>query len=607
MNRWAGIGAGCATVLLAAVVTAAVDWSWAALHDPARTLLLGPRASFVYARSPDPPVFGVGEMALFLVCGIGFVGAGVVVCRTRPGDRAGWLIVVGGLLWLAAGLRRSSSPILFTVGIVLTNAPLLAVIPLTLGFPTGRLRRWWERWFVGAYLAISTVGVAAGWMFLDPRAEPAPHPSSSVNLLLVRHDPAVAEPIQVTVGSMGLLLDVILVAVVVARWRSGTPAYRFAFAPLALSFLLSALVSVVAAASSMQVPGLSTGWVIYLRYPATMLLPVAVAIGVIRFHMARAAVGTAIVEIGAAPLGDEFRTALRRAVRDPTLELWTYDPESGSYRDPHGNHRQLDCIDDTMAATALERDGKPIGALVHDATLATNDPGLLAAVRATAALALQHERLNIDLRAQLAEMRRSRERIVTAADTERRRIERNLHDGAQQRLVFAAILLRRAHRAEDLETQRTLLTDSAAELDTAIAELRELARGVYPPVLTERGLSAALHSLAERAPLPVRVSGGLTGRPPAAVEAVAYFLAAEAVANTIKHAGATAAEICLAHEGDSLRITVSDNGSGGATASPGGGLDGLGDRVAALGGSLTVASPAGGGTRVAATLPLSRT
>ncbi|WP_067540682.1 sensor histidine kinase [Nocardia crassostreae] len=321
--------------------------------------------------------------------------------------------------------------------------------------------------------------------------------------------------------------------------------------------------------------------------------------------MARAAVGTAIVEIGAAPLTGEFLAALRRAVRDPTLELWIYEPESGSYLDPRGEHRQLDGIGAAMAATALERDGKPIGALVHDA--ATDDPGLLAAVRATAALALQHERLNIDLRDQLDEVRRSRERIVTAADTERRRIERNLHDGAQQRLVLAAILLRRAHRAEDIETQRTLLTDSAVALGTAIAELRELAWGVYPPVLTERGLAAALQSLAERTPLPVRISGTLAERLPAAVEAAAYFLVAEAIANTIKHAGASEAEVRLEHDGESLRIAVADNGCGGATGTPGGGLDGLADRVTALGGSLTVASPAGGGTRLTATIPLTDT
>ncbi|WP_067540685.1 hypothetical protein [Nocardia crassostreae] len=232
MNRWAGFGVAVATVLLAAAVTASVDWSQATLRDPARTLLLGPHAAFVYARSPTPPVFGAGEMALFLGCGIGFFVAGLVVRRARPADGAGWLIVVGSLLWLAAGLRRSSNPILFTVGIVLTNAPLLPIIPLTLGFPTGRLHRRWEYWFVGAYWTVSTVGVAAGWLFIDPRAEPAPHPSTSVNLLLVHHDPAVALPIQFTVGMVGLALDVALGIVVIVRWRSGTPAYRFAFAPL---------------------------------------------------------------------------------------------------------------------------------------------------------------------------------------------------------------------------------------------------------------------------------------------------------------------------------------------------------------------------------------
>ncbi|WP_067540349.1 sensor histidine kinase [Nocardia crassostreae] len=604
MNRWAAVGVAVGAALLAAVVAVEADWSQAAVHDPARALLLGPRAAFVYARGPHPPVFGVGEMVLFLVCGLGFVGAGVAVCRARPADRAGWMIVVGGLLWLAAGLRRSGHPLLFTIGIVLTNAPVLLVIPVTLGFPSGRLRRRWEPWFVGVYWAVSTLGVAAGWMFLDPRAEPAPHPSTSVNLLLVHHDPTIALPIQAAVGILGLSLDLTLGVVVIMRWRSATAAYRFAYAPLVLSFLVSAAVSVVAFASTAQVPGLSGSWVLYLRYPVAMLLPVAVAIGMIRFQFARAAVGTAIVEVGAAPLSDEFLTELRRAVRDPTLELWTYEPESGRYRDPDGNPRRLDDIGDTMVATALERDGRPVGALVHDAALAANDAELLAAVRAAATFALDHERLQTELRTQLAEVRRSRERIAAAADTERQRIERNLHDGAQQRLISAAILLGRAHRARGGDTQRNLIADGVAELGTAIAELRELARGVYPPVLTERGLLAALSSLAETAPLPVHISGDLTARPPAPVEAAAYFLAAEALTNTIKHADASTAEIRLEQRSDTLRISVSDNGSGGARRQPGGGIDGLADRVAALGGQFAVDSQAGCGTRLTATFPL---
>lgn len=606
MNRWAGFGLAAVTVLLAAAVTASVDWSQAALHDPARALLLSSRAAFEYARRPDPPVFGPGELALFLFCGTCFVVSGAVVARTRPGDRAGWLIVAGGLLWLSAGFRRSSDPILYTAGIILTNAPLLPVIPLTLGFPTARLKYWWERCFVVVYSLNLTVGVVAGWMFVDPRAEPAPYPSTSVNLLLVHHSPAIAAPIQITVGMLGLLLDLTLGVIVIVRWWRSTPAYRFAFAPIAFSFLLSASVTVVAFLSTSQVPGLSSTSVLYLRYPASMLLPVAVAIGLFRFHLARAAVGTAIVEIGAAPLSDDFLTALRRAVRDPTLELWTYEPELGAYRDSDGTQRHLDDIDDTMAATALERDGEPVGAVVHDAALRTNDPELLAAVRATATLALQHERLHSDLRAQVAELRRSRERIVAAADTERRRIERNLHDGAQQRLVSVAILLGHARRTRDTEAQANLIADSAAELHTAITELREFARGVYPPVLTALGLHASLKSLAAAAPLPVRISGALAERPPAAIEAAAYFLVAEALANTIKYAGASEVEIRLEHDTESLRITVADNGSGGATATPGGGLDGLADRVAALGGTLTLDSPPGGGTRLSATFPLDR-
>jgi signal transduction histidine kinase len=209
------------------------------------------------------------------------------------------------------------------------------------------------------------------------------------------------------------------------------------------------------------------------------------------------------------------------------------------------------------------------------------------------------------MRAQLLEVQESRVRIVQAADEERRRIERDLHDGAQQRLVALALQLRSAQRElgvrADPEVDR-LLADAVDELQVAVEELRELARGVHPAILTEDGLAAALESLTSRAPIPVALDVS-EGRLPAQVEATAYFVACEALANVVKHAQASRATVSAHRRNGVLLVEVEDDGVGGAHAENGSGLRGLADRVEALGGRLVVESPAGGGTHVVGEIP----
>jgi signal transduction histidine kinase len=255
--------------------------------------------------------------------------------------------------------------------------------------------------------------------------------------------------------------------------------------------------------------------------------------------------------------------------------------------------------------TVVERRGQRIAALVHDAALA-EDPALLNAVSAAAGLALENERLLAELRAQLEQLRESRARIVEAGDTERRRLERNLHDGAQQRLVSLALALGLAESKVEPEPGAAvqLLQAAREELTQALSELRELARGIHPAVLTERGLPYALTALAERAPVEVRLQVDLDRRPPPAIEAAAYYVAAEALANVAKYAQATTVTVNVRIEDERLRVEVVDDGVGGADASAGSGLRGLDDRVQAFGGSLRVDSPAGDGTQILAELPV---
>lgn len=220
-------------------------------------------------------------------------------------------------------------------------------------------------------------------------------------------------------------------------------------------------------------------------------------------------------------------------------------------------------------------------------------------------MAIANERLRAEVRAQLAEVRASRQRIVEAGDRERRRVERNPHDGAQQRLVALALSLAmlREHGSGDPETDAAL-DEVSSELNQAMQELRELARGIHPAILTQEGLEAAVESLAERSPCPVELTSELHGRLPPPVEATAYFVVSEALANVAKYAHARSASVALQEAGDVVRVVVTDDGCGGASKYAGSGISGLQDRVAALGGTLDVQSPRGAGTRVTAEIPV---
>jgi signal transduction histidine kinase len=240
--------------------------------------------------------------------------------------------------------------------------------------------------------------------------------------------------------------------------------------------------------------------------------------------------------------------------------------------------------------------GEEIAALVHDPAL-LDEPALVESVRATAALVLENERLAAEVRSQLAEVRASRGRIVAAADAERRRIERNLHDGAQQRLVTLSVALGlQASRADAFAAQ--VLSRAQDEVEEAIAELRELARGIHPTLLRDEGLTAAVETLARRAPMPVTVHSTVRERLAEPLELAAYFVVSEALTNIVKHASATGASVLLERAPTTVRVTVADDGVGGARIKPESGLAGLRDRLEALDATLSIASEAGHGTTV---------
>ena len=339
----------------------------------------------------------------------------------------------------------------------------------------------------------------------------------------------------------------------------------------------------------------------------TLAISLALAAGMLWGGAGRGAVADLVVELERTPPGS-VRDALAHTLGDPSLELALWLPERAAYVDGTGRPLELPPSGSGRAVTVLGPAEAPVAALVHDPALLER-PKLLEAAGAAVRLALENERLQAELRLQLAEVRASRARIVDAGDAERRRLERDLHDGAQQRLLSLGLALQlvRSELGPSANGAATLLGEAEAELAAALEELRELAQGIHPAVLTEQGLGPALRTLAARSPLPLELRHLPDERLPAPVEAAAYFVVSEALANVAKHAHASAVSVSIVRHDGSLVVEIEDDGVGGAEPKAGSGLAGLADRVQALEGRLTIESEARtAGTRLRAELPVRR-
>jgi signal transduction histidine kinase len=319
------------------------------------------------------------------------------------------------------------------------------------------------------------------------------------------------------------------------------------------------------------------------------------------------ALGQIFHEIPDLATPEQVQTSLREILGDPTLELFWWDWERECYVDVQGEPRDVLAQRSERIVTPVDYESRKIGALTHAASVLER-PEFLATVLPTIRIAMERDRLHRDLVAKLEELKASRLRMVTAADEERRRLERNLHDGAQQRLTVALLALRRLEPrvADDAETSSAVRL-ARQELEAAIDDLRELARGLHPPLLARRGLAAAIRAATARTSIPIELDLRVDGDLPHPIEAAAYYVCAEAVTNTVKHAQASTVWISIVHDGALLTVDVRDDGIGGACIDcdpDATGLGGLVDRVQALDGAIEVVSPAGAGTRVVATFPL---
>lgn len=523
----------------------------------------------------------------FLVAGSAFVIAGLIAWSLRPANRVGVLMMgVGGALLLVlidVAVEQSSGAQFGSLVRILfgwlRGLWVVLLIHLLVAFPEGRLGSTTSRTLVGSlyfFFAIS--------LFTTPD--------------LVSN---VVYPVFLFLAA----------ALILRRWWLGGRARRrsltpvlWSLAPIALAINPSALYNFWADFGS---PPPQAGFLLSGATPLLLIaLPAGFLIGLLRSGLDMTSVGSLVVKLSSGPLPEQLQPALAEALHDPSLKVVYWVPTLNSFADIEGTQVYLPGPDDSRAATVIGGDVEPVAALVYDASLLL-EPELVETAAAAVRMALENARLQVQLRAQLEEVRQSRTRLVEAAQEERQRVERDLHDGAQQQLVTLLLSMQltkaEAMRRADPETA-AMLDANIAALKDALSELRELARGIYPSILTEAGLIAAAHSLAERSPIPVEVNDGEGGRRlPPQIEATLYFVAAEAITNAVKHSRAKHICLALAWTSRSIAMDVTDDGEGGADLSAGTGLRGLSDRVAAVGGRFEIRSARENGTVIHSEIP----
>ncbi len=535
--------------------------------------------------------------------GLAFLTCGIIALDRRPGNAIGSLMIAFAFVSYFGNWGNIDVPVLPLLGASVGQwaaTPILAQIALS--YPSGRLRTTADRVVIGLVYGWAISICVVILLVYDPRSEgcpacawePAPFPSRQVL------DAATS-----FAQRGGAVLALMFVLVVWLRFRRATPVERRDLTPLWVAVCIIAVVYLMSAFAS---PSPLADPFSYLLWELQGVLQISVPIvfvwGLLSARLARSAVGDLVVELEQPLPPGDLQASLARALGDPSLRLVYALEGQERWVNASGQQESLPRpAEDSQSRTATlaERDGRPLAVLIHDPAL---DQGLVRAAAAAAGIAIENARLQAEVRAQLEEVRASRQRIVEAGDRERRRVERNLHDGAQQRLATLALSLAMLRDRDGADPATAAgVAQAAAELKQAINELRELARGIHPAILTEEGLPAAVESLADRSSFPVGVAADFDARLPEAVETAAYFVVSESLANVAKYARASSARVKLSRCNGTLRVEVLDDGIGGADPGRGSGLRGLEDRISAVRGSFCVETRPGGGTRVYAEIP----
>jgi signal transduction histidine kinase len=650
--------------------------------------------------------------ALGLFVSWSFIFAGLIGWTRRPKNHTGMLMVAVGFGVFVGSLSEANYSVPYTLGALFGSLFIAIFIHLVLAYPSGELISRKARALVIAGYVTAFVAPLLDSMFPE-RHTCKPHACPD-NLVFVSHNNAAhwAQTALWTAASVALFVAAF--ALLVGRWRRGTPALRRILRPVylagGLSVVLLAIGFIVTPFSGFG--GTLVSVALIVTFTAVPFLFLA---GLLGTTIAQGAgLGTIFSSVPERASPGEVQEGLRQALRDGTAQVAYWYDEGGHYVDVDGNRFELPPDTRSRVVTRLDYADDPVAAIVHDAAL-LEEPELLEAIANAARIALERDKLLVEVRAraqryfallqampdlmfrisdegtylsynapnphdliedevvgktlwerlprdladrvltagraalagepsvieyaldfddetrhyegrfaasgdeeflmivreitqrkqQQQELEASRQRIVAAGDDARRKLERNLHDGAQQRLVSISLSLRLAQGQleKNPAAAQEVLEASREELARALEELRELARGIHPAVLTDRGLEAALESLAARAPLPVEIEGPLVSLP-AAVEAAAYYVVSEALANVTKYAQASSVKVTVEQVNGCAHVEVADDGVGGADPGRGSGLRGLADRVASLNGKLAIDSPPGAGTRVRAEIPL---
>ena len=542
------------------------------------------------ARGPGEATTYAGQSelaaALAIVAGLGLVVAGVVTSLARRGGRIGDLAMLAGCLWFApvwAGWK-GGPPLVLSLGTLAAGFTFPLLIHLVLSFPSGALRsRGARALVVAAYLeaALSELGRA---LFRDPFFDLRCWDNCTENVFLVRSLPDVARAIHDVDVWFAVAAAGALAAACVRRLAAASgPARRARWPVLAGGIALAGATiahSVALSRVAVEDPGDAAFQSVFVVGCAAVI---AIALGLpwalVQARIQRRAVARVVADLGEAPAPGSLEPALARAIGDPELRIAYWLPGAQRYVDGHGEPVQEPAAASGRAVTRLVRDGRQVAVVTHTAAVAELEREIGAAIR----LALENERLKAEVLAQLQDLRVSRTRIVESGDAERRRLERDLHDGAQQRLLALSYDLRlaRAGVAADGEAELARMLDAAGdETAAALDELRELAHGIYPAILTAAGLAPALEALADEAPLPVELDELAPDRQPAAVETTAYLAVAEAIEDAARRGAPFLSVRVRCAEG---RLTITANDEGRPRS---GHLPHLADRVGALGGAL---------------------
>jgi signal transduction histidine kinase len=523
-----------------------------------------------------------------LSAGAGLIAAGLLTGLARRPGRTGDLALLAGLCWFApVWVAWQDGPALIpSIAMVAGGFTFPLIVHLVLTHPAGRTGSGPARVLTAAVYAEALLTVAALALFRNPYFDPGCLANCTVNVFLVRSIPSLTLNIEMADHWFTAAAALALVAVCAVRLARASWPARQRLLPVYLPAIGFAAAVIARAVelhrSTIEDPFNSVLFMIFaIGGGAVMLLAIGLISGVARTGAERRAVARIAATVDEAPAPGSLQSALADALRDPRLQIAYWLPARQSFVDASGQTVPEPSAGPGRAVTRLTRNQRTIAAISHSGAI----PGIESAIGPAIRLGLENERLQAELLAQVGDLRTSRARIVETADAERQMLERNLHDGAQQRLLALSYEIRLARVSaasdEDTQTEQTLAS-AAADVQDVLAELRELAHGIYPAVLAEAGLGPALATLADGAPLPVQIVQSEERRHPAAAESAAYFAVAEAISDAARR-GAEHVAVTVTHEEGRLIVTVQAKGSSEAAE-----MVQVADRVGALGGSLSV-------------------